>query len=77
MRYLLPLLLTAVAFTVTYFTCMRPMRRGQGCHLPGRGAGSTDPESDAEIERLRAEVGQLRAELTRRGQAAAEDPTRP
>ena len=55
---------TTAAGTVTYFTCVRPMRKDKGhCATPGTGAGqtgssqdaSTAPDTAQEIARLRAE----------------------
>ncbi len=63
MRYALPLALTAVVLTVTYFTCLRPMRRS-ACQ---QGAGST--EVDPQLQQLREEVQLLRHEAELRRQA--------
>ncbi|MGW8437908.1 hypothetical protein ACWGKS_22405 [Nocardiopsis sp. NPDC055879] len=52
METLLPLAAVAVAFTATYFFCMRPMRRGQ-CAM-GRA-----PQQES--ERLQGMEQQLRA----------------
>ena len=80
--YVLPLLFTAAAGTLTYFFCVRPMRRGHGCHMspPSQahahtpGADTRTPDAtDAEIKRLREEVQFLHHELDLR--SAAAEPT--
>lgn len=64
MRYALPLALTAVALTVTYFTCLRPLRRGRAYQ---DGIGS--PDVDPQLRQLREEVQLLRHEAEVRRQA--------
>ncbi|GAA3845310.1 hypothetical protein [Amycolatopsis tucumanensis] len=51
-------LIAVAAVTVTYFTCIRPMRRGDG-HCAGSGE---NPELDRQIAELREEVRVLRAQ---------------
>jgi hypothetical protein len=51
-------LIAVAAFTITYFTCVRPMRRGCRPHAT---AGDTD-EFDRHIAELRAELTALRGE---------------
>lgn len=66
---LLPALVAAAAIALTYLFCVRPMRRGHGCHtMPAETTTSTD--TDAEIARLREEVHLLRHEAELRGVAA-------
>ncbi|WP_327432917.1 hypothetical protein [Streptomyces sp. NBC_01236] len=66
--YVLPLLATAAAAALTYVFCVRPMRRGNSCHMSAPAASDTSTETDAEIRRLREEVQLLRheADLIRR-----------
>lgn len=54
-----PALVAVAAITLTYFTCIRPMRRGHCGMTPGQHAGVVDSEREAEIARLRAEVADL------------------
>ena len=79
--YLLPLGATAAAAGVTYFSCVRPMRRGKGCGM-GMGAGDTSqcaPESQdsentsAEIRALTEEIQLLRHEVDLRADRAVSD----
>ena len=52
-------LIALVAITTTYFTCVRPMRRGH------RAAGSSgEAELDRQIASLREELRVLRAQDT-------------
>ncbi|HJT75890.1 MAG TPA: hypothetical protein VJ739_01705 [Gemmataceae bacterium] len=80
--YVLPLLFTALAGMLTYFFCVRPMRRGHGCHMSPQShahahtapADARTPDAtDAEIRRLREEVQFLHHELDLR--SAAAEPT--
>lgn len=51
-------LIALAAVTVTYFSCVRPMRRSQGqCH-----GGPAGTEFDRQIAALREEVRVLRAQ---------------
>jgi hypothetical protein len=52
-------LVAVAAITVTYFTCVRPMLRGQRHCGP---ATDQDPELSRQIAELRAEVRKLRTE---------------
>jgi hypothetical protein len=56
--YAVPLALTVLAAAVTWFTCMRPMRRGRGCGMARAGAAESSAERDraAELAELRAKV---------------------
>ncbi len=58
MSYLIPIALTVVAVTITYVTCIRPMRRGQQCH-----SGRTDANTHAQIRELRQHIQLLHNEL--------------
>ncbi|MFF7642958.1 hypothetical protein [Streptomyces canus] len=60
--YVLPLLFTAAAAALTYVFCIRPMRRGESCHMSAQPPSATSAETDAEIKRLREEVQLLRHE---------------
>lgn len=60
MESLLPALVAVAAITLTYFLCIRPMRRGQCGMMPQHQGGDTDAQRDEEIARLRAEVDELR-----------------
>lgn len=66
----LPLAVLALSVLLTYFFCLRPMRRGSHCGFaPGsRRSGCAEEgagDSRAEVERLRHEVDALRGELGR------------
>lgn len=53
------------SLTLTYFFCLRPMRRGHCATSMVAGWNTTStqaPDQDAEIARLRQEVSALRAE---------------
>ncbi|MFD3928303.1 hypothetical protein [Streptomyces sp. NPDC058614] len=60
--YVLPLLFTAAAAALTYVFCIRPMRRGDSCHMSAPMSSGTSAETDAEIQRLREQVQLLRHE---------------
>jgi len=79
--WLLPLGATAASGLVTYYSCVRPIRRGQTCH-PGmahsaRGFQEPCPSTGIpvgdgeEIRRLAGEVQLLRHELDPRGAAGS------
>lgn len=59
MDWALPLAIIAAALGLTYFACLRPMRRGHCAMTPQQRATGTT-ENAAEIARLRAEVARLR-----------------
>lgn len=63
MESLFPALVAVAAITLTYFMCLRPMRRGKCMITPRQDAGQADSERDSEIARLRAEVADLRRDL--------------
>lgn len=54
-----------LSLAVTYFFCLRPMRQGR-CAMAGKARTGEQPHSagsdEAEISRLREEVGALRGE---------------
>lgn len=60
MESLFPALVAVAAITLTYFLCIRPMRRGRCGMMPQHQAGDSGEQRDAEIARLRAEVDELR-----------------
>ncbi len=60
MESLFPALVAAAAIGLTYFVCIRPMRRGHCAVMPQQHSDGADAERAAEIERLRAEVTELR-----------------
>lgn len=78
METLLPAGTAIAAVTLTYFMCIRPMRRG---HCVGRSVLSASPElgvdEKTEIARLCAEIESLRADVradaTRPGGQPAND----
>jgi len=53
-----PLALTGLAATVSWFTCLRPMRRGGACTM----AGGREPEAPTAARTRGAELAELRAE---------------
>ncbi len=60
MESLFPALVAAAAIGLTYFVCIRPMRRGHCAVMPQQHSEAADAERAAEIDRLRAEVAELR-----------------
>lgn len=60
MESLFPALVAAAAIGLTYFMCIRPMRRGHCAMMPQQYSDAADAEHAAEIDRLRAEVAGLR-----------------
>lgn len=79
---IIPGLVAAAALTFTYLFCIRPMRKGGHCGMPGMSQPKSccDADDDAEIQRLRAEVVDLRRDLiTERSaidtSATGSDPT--
>jgi len=63
---LIPGLVAAAALTFTYLFCIRPMRNGGYCGMPGMSQPKSccDTDADAEVQRLRAEVARLRRDLS-------------
>ncbi len=62
---ILPGLLAAAAVTLTYLFCIRPMRNGGHCAMPGmsKSTNCSVAGDDDEIQRLRADVATLRRDL--------------
>ena len=60
MESLFPALVAAAAMGLTYFVCIRPMRRRHCAVMPQQHSDAADAERGAEIDRLRAEVAGLR-----------------
>lgn len=52
----LPLAATALAATLTWWFCVRPMAKGRSCH----GAPAADEELRVELRRTREELRDLR-----------------
>lgn len=63
---IIPGLVAAAALTFTYLFCIRPMRNGGHCGMPGisQTKSCCDTDADAEVQRLRAEVAGLRRDLS-------------
>ncbi|GAB3668675.1 hypothetical protein GCM10027596_39820 [Nocardioides korecus] len=62
METLLPVGVTAAALVLTYFTCLRPMRRGHCMMMPSRHESVENCAVSDEAARLRAEIAALRGE---------------
>lgn len=60
MESLLPALVAVAAIGLTYVVCIRPMRRSRCAAMPQQHSEAADAERAAEIDRLRAEVAELR-----------------
>ena len=75
-QLIIPGLVAVAAVTLTYVFCIRPMRNGSHCAMPGMSqAGNCgDGAVDAEIQRLRAEVASLHRDLSA-GQPAIDSST--
>ncbi|GGO85448.1 hypothetical protein GCM10011584_05440 [Nocardioides phosphati] len=57
---IIPGLLAVAAVTLTYVLCIRPMRNGRHCGMPGMcHPESTSDAFELEVQRLRAEVASL------------------
>ncbi len=69
---LVPGLVAAAALTLTYLFCIRPMRKGGHCGMLGMSWKSAcgDADTDAALQRLRADVADLRRTLIADGSAA-------
>ncbi len=63
---IVPGLVAAAALTFTYLFCIRPMRNGGHCGMPGMShpTDCSESDTDAEIQRLRADVAALRRDLS-------------
>lgn len=62
METFLPIGITAAALVLTYFTCIRPMRRGHCMTMPRSREPVENPAISGEIAQLRAEIAALRGE---------------
>ncbi len=62
METLLPVGVAAAALVLTYFTCIRPMRRGHCMMMPRSQEPVENPAVSGEIAELRAEIAALRGE---------------
>lgn len=62
MGTLLPVAIALAALVLTYFTCIRPMRRGHCVMTTGRQEPAEDPAVLKEIAQLRTEIGALRGD---------------
>ncbi len=62
METLLPVGVAATAIVLTYFTCIRPMRRGHCTMTPRSQEPVENPAVSGEIAQLRAEIATLRGE---------------
>lgn len=62
METLLPLGVAGAALVLTYFTCLRPMRRGHCMMMPRTQERDAGRDVSGEIARLRAEVAALRGQ---------------
>ncbi len=73
---IIPGLVAVAAITLTYVFCIRPMRNGRHCGMPGM----SDPENcpdvhfDTEVQSLRAEVASLHRDVSA-GQPAIDRST--
>lgn len=72
METLLPVGVAAAALVLTYFICIRPMRRGH-CMMMPRSQPVENPAVSGEIAQLRAEIAALRGENV---DNATADPSR-
>ncbi len=73
METLLPVGVAATALVLTYFTCIRPMRRGHCTMTPRSQKLTENPAVSEEIAQLRAEIATMRADYV--VDAAAADPS--
>lgn len=62
METFLPVGVTVVALVLTYFTCIRPMRRGHCMVAPPGRESVEDPALSQEIAQLRGEIAALRSD---------------
>lgn len=77
MESLLPALVATAAIGLTYFMCIRPMRRGHCAMMPQQHSDSADAERADEIDRLRAEIAGLRREQDSQPTDSGEDAQPP
>lgn len=59
MEWLLPSGVAVASLALTYFMCLRPMRRGY-CRVTPAASGDDSKADRAEIASLRAEIAELR-----------------
>ena len=59
-EFALPAAVLLASLALTYFFCLRPMRRGQ-CATAPKAETKSDASSTDEVERLREEIAALRA----------------
>lgn len=71
----LPVGLVLASLTLTYFMCIRPMRRGGCATMVGRpGAAALGANDQAEVARLRSEIAVLRRQSAQAGPASVPQP---
>lgn len=71
---IIPGLIAVAAVTLTYVLCIRPMRNGRHCGMPGNCHPENSSDArDVEVQRLRAEVASLHRDISL--QHAIEDST--
>lgn len=66
MSNLLTLGVLIASLSLTYFLCIKPMRKGGHCAMDGdtKNHAGTDDQDAAEILRLQQEIAQLREQAT-------------
>ncbi len=72
----IPGLVAVAAVTLTYAFCVRPMRNGRHCAMPGMNHAEKRPDAafDAEVQRLRVEVASLHRDISA-GRPGVDGPT--
>ena len=75
-QLIIPGLVAVAAVTLSYVFCVRPIRNGRHCAMPGMSQAENccDADFDAEIQRLRAEVASLHRDMSA-GQPAIDGST--
>lgn len=73
---IVPGLVAAAAVTLTYLFCVRPMRNGAHCAMPGmsKSTNCSDAGDNEEIQRLRADLATLRRDLNTNESASNTSP---
>ncbi|WNB84760.1 hypothetical protein [Cellulomonas sp. ATA003] len=78
---LLPAAFLVLSVAVTYWLCLRPMRRGRCGFAPRHGhacrAHEATTDADTEVGRLRREIRVLRAQVAEQRPATEARPERP